>query len=179
MFKKILIVLLLIVVAFVVIVALQPSHYSVSRTATFAAPAPVVFAQVNDFHKWEAWSPWVKLDPACKTSYEGAPSGNGAIFSWTGNKDVGEGRMTILESRPNELVKIKLDFVKPFESTATSEFALQPKANQTQVTWTMSGGNNFIGKAFCMFCNMDKMIGRDFERGLTSMKTAAEAAAKN
>ena len=176
MFKKILIVVAVLIIGFVVVVALQPSQYSVTRTATFTAPAPIVFAQVNDFHKWEAWSPWAKLDPAAKNSFEGAPSGTGAMFAWAGNKEVGEGRMTSLESRPNELIKIKLDFKKPFESTCIAEFAFQTQGNQTVVTWSMSGEKNFISKVFCLFVSMDKMIGGDFEKGLASMKTVAEAA---
>src|SRR6266576_6251810 len=110
MFKKILIGLAVILVAFLIIVALQPAEYRVVRSATVSAPPDVVFAQINDFHKWEAWSPWAKLDPAMKTTFEGAPAGAGAIYAWTGDKKVGEGRMTLTESQPNDLVRIKLDF---------------------------------------------------------------------
>jgi len=176
MLKKILIALALIVVVFAVIVALQPSEYSVVRTATIAAPAPVVFAQVNDFHKWQAWSPWAKLDPAMKQTYEGAPAGTGAIYTWAGDDQVGAGRMTLTESRPNELVRIKLEFLKPFASTATTEFTFKPEGNRTAVTWSMAGEKNFIAKAFGLFMNMDKMIGGDFEKGLAQMKSVAEAA---
>ena len=107
MVKKILIGLAAVIVVFAVIVAMQPAEFRVMRSATIAAPAPVVFAQVNDFHKWEAWSPWEKLDPNMKKTYEGAPAGTGAIYAWSGNKDVGEGRMTLTESRPNELIRIQ------------------------------------------------------------------------
>src|SRR6266508_3613709 len=114
MIKKILlgglIIVVVIVVVFVCIVALQPSHYHIERSATINAPASVVFGQVNDFHKWEAWSPWAKIDPAMKQSYEGAPAGAGAIYSWSGNSQVGEGRMTIVESNLGDLSKIKLEF---------------------------------------------------------------------
>src|SRR6267142_2949082 len=109
MIKKILIVLVALIVILVVVIMLQPATYQVERSTTIAAPAPVVFAQVNDFHKWNAWSPWAKLDPAMKQTFEGAPAGNGAVYTWTGNKEVGEGRMTITESRPSDLIKIKLD----------------------------------------------------------------------
>src|SRR5262249_31753301 len=153
-----------------VFVALQPSGYRVVRTTTISAPAPAVFAQVNDFHNWEAWSPWAKLDPAMKQTFEGTPAGTGAVYKWAGNKQVGEGRMTLTESRPSELVKINLDFPKPFAPTCTTEFTLKPKDNQTAVTWSMAGENNFIAKAFCLFMNMDKTVGGDFEKGLTQMK---------
>jgi hypothetical protein len=113
--------LAIIVVVFVVIVAIQPSEFRVVRSASISAPAPVVFAQVNDFHKWEAWNPWGKIDPAMKQTYEGAPAGAGAIYTWTGNKEVGEGRMTITESRPSELIRIKMEFFKPFAGTSIAE----------------------------------------------------------
>jgi hypothetical protein len=178
MIKKILIGLAAIVVVLVVIIALQPSHYRVERSATMKAPAVVVFAQVNDFHKWNAWSPWAKIDPAMKQTFEGAPAGTGAVYAWTGNKDVGEGRMTITDSHPSDLIKIKLEFIKPFTATNATDFTFKPQGDQTAVTWTMSGDNNFIGKAFSLFMNMDKMVGGDFEKGLAQMKAVTEAAPK-
>ena len=174
--KKILITLAVIIILFVVVVALQPAEYSVVRTATITAPAPAVFAQVNDFHKWEAWSPWAKIDPDMKQTYEGPPAGTGAIYTWTGNKKVGAGRMKLTESHPDYQIRIKLDFLKPFASTAMSEFVFNPEDTQTAVTWTMTGRKNFISKAFCMFMNMDKMVGGDFEKGLASLKPVVEAA---
>jgi len=180
MLKKILLgglmAIVLIVAIFSVVVAMKPAHYQVERSATINAPPAVVFAQVNDFHKWEAWSPWAKIDPAMKTTYSGAPSGNGATYSWVGNSDVGEGRMTIVESRPNDLIKIKLEFLKPFSATNSTEFSFVPQGNQTAVKWAMSGDNNFLAKAFTIFMDMDKMVGGDFEKGLAQMKTVSEAA---
>lgn len=178
MFKKFLIALAVVILAFVGIVALQPSEFQITRTAAVSAPASTVFAQVNDFHRWEAWSPWAKLDPAAKETFEGPSSGVGAIFRWAGNKDVGEGNMTITESRPSDWIRIRLEFIKPFPSIATTEFTFKQGGNQTGVTWTMTGTNNFIGKAFCLFMNMDKMVGGDFERGLASLKLAAEEGSK-
>jgi len=175
----ILIALAVIILGFVVLVALQPSDFRVTRTATFAAPPAAAFAQVNDFHKWQAWSPWAKLDPEMKQTYDGAPAGTGAKYSWLGNKKVGEGRMTITESRPSDLVRIKLEFIKPFAATNTTEFTFVPDGNQTVVTWNMSGSKKFMMKAFGLLMNMDKLIGSDFEKGLASMKTIAEAQAKN
>src|SRR5574341_1239701 len=122
MLKKILIVLAVIVGVFVGVVAMQPSDFRIVRTATMSAPAPALFVQVNDFHNWEAWSPWAKLDPAAKNAFEGPSAGTGAIFKWSGNDQVGEGIMTLTESRPHELVRIKLEFIKPFPDTSTTEF---------------------------------------------------------
>lgn len=168
----------LVVVVLALIVAMQPSEFRIERSAVIAAPAPAVFAQVDDFHNWEAWSPWAKLDPAAKNSFEGAPSGKGAAFSWAGNNKVGEGRMTITESRPNELIRIKLEFLKPFDATNTAEFTFRPEGERTAVTWSMYGHNNFISRAVFLFVNMDKALGGEFEKGLASMKSAAEASAK-
>lgn len=182
MLKKIILgivaMLVVLIVVCLVLVMMQPAHYQIERTATINAPAPTVFALVNDFHKWDSWSPWAKLDPAMKTTYEGPAAGNGASYSWIGNSDVGEGKMTITESRPSDLIKIKLEFIKPFAATNATEFTFTPSGNSTNVKWTMAGDNNFIGKAFSLFMNMDKMIGADFEKGLAQMKTVAESAPK-
>lgn len=178
MIKKILIGLAAIVVVLVVIIALQSSTYHVERTATINAAAPVVFAQVNDFHKWNAWSPWAKIDPAMKQTFDGAPAGNGAGYAWVGNSEVGEGRMTITESHPSDLIKIKLEFIKPFAATSNTVFTFKPEGNQTKVTWAMDGDKNFIAKAFHLFMNIDKMVGGDFEKGLAQMKAVAESAPK-
>jgi Polyketide cyclase / dehydrase and lipid transport len=178
MLNIILISFAVIVIVFVVVVALQPSEFRIVRSATIAAPAPAVFAQVNDFHNWQAWSPWAKIDPAAEATFEGPSAGAGALFRWAGNKEIGEGSMTITESRPSDLIRIKLEFLKPFAATNTAEFTFKPESNQTAVTWSMFGTNNFIARAVCLFMNMDKMVGGQFEKGLASMKSVVEAAAK-
>src|SRR5882762_5308858 len=178
MIKKILLGLVIIVVLLLVVIALQSSTYHVERTATINAPAPVVFAQVNDFHKWNAWSPWAKMDPAMKQTFEGAPAGNGAVYTWTGNSEVGEGRMTITDSHPSDLINIRLEFIKPFAATDKTVFSFKPQGNQTTVTWSLDGDNNFIGKAFGLVMSMDKMVGNDFNRGLAQLKSVSEAAPK-
>jgi hypothetical protein len=178
MLKKILIGIAAVIVLFVIIVALQPGQYRVSRSATITAAPSVVFEHVNDLHKWDAWSPWAKLDPAMKVTFDGPAAGAGASYAWVGNKDVGEGKMSITETKANELVRLKLEFIKPFTSTAMTEFTFKPEGNQTSVTWSMSGHKNFISKAFCLFMNMDKMVGGDFEKGLASLKSVVQVAAK-
>lgn len=178
MLAKILIALAALVAVFLVIVALQPSDFRIMRSTTISAPPAVVFAQVNDFHRWDAWSPWAKLDPAAKASFSGAPAGTGAVFDWDGNKEVGAGRMTITESRPAERIGIKLEFFKPMAGNSRAEFIFKPEGRQTAVTWSMSGTNNFMAKAVCLFMNMDKMVGGQFEQGLAALKTISEAAAK-
>jgi hypothetical protein len=176
MLAKIVIGLAVIVVVFVVVVALRPSEFRVERAATMSAPPPVVFAQVNDFRKWDAWSPYARRDPAMKKSFEGALAGVGAIYTWSGNHEVGEGRTTIIESRPHDLIRIKLEFVRPFAATNTAEFTFRPEGERTAVTWSLAGRNNFMGKAVGLFMNMDRMVGGDFEQGLARMKSVVEAA---
>ena len=178
MFLPILIVVLAVVLLLLVVIALRPSEFSVTRSGAVAAPSDAVFEQVNDLHNWEAWSPWAKLDPAAKNTYEGPPAGVGASFAWAGNHNIGEGRMTITESRPYELVRFKLDFLKPFKGTNTAEFALKSEGDQTQVTWSMSGHNSFFAKAIGLFINCDGMIGKQFEKGLEQLNLVTQAVAK-
>jgi hypothetical protein len=172
----ILIAIAVIIIGLIVLVVIQPTDFRVVRTATVSAPASDVFAQVNDFHKWEAWSPWAKIDPAMKQTYEGAPAGTGASYAWNGNNQVGEGRMTITESRPSDLIRIKLDFFRPFAATNQAEFTFKPDGKQTVVSWSMTGKRNFMFKAMGLFMSMDKMIGGQFEKGLASMKAIVEPA---
>ncbi|HTI72188.1 MAG TPA: SRPBCC family protein [Candidatus Limnocylindria bacterium] len=178
MLKKILLGLVVIIAIFLAVVAFQPANFNVTRTTTIAAPVSAVFGQVNDFHNWPNWSPWAKLDPAMKDSYDGPVSGTGAHYQWSGDSKVGKGAMTITESRANELVRIKLEFIEPFAAVNTADFAFKSEGNQTTVTWSMYGENNFLSKAMCLFVSMDKMVGGDFEKGLAQMKSTSEAAAK-
>ena len=178
MFKKILLGLVVVLGIFAIVVAFQPAAFQVVRTAKISAPPQTVFGEVNDLHQWDAWSPWAKLDPAMKVTHAGAPAGKGASYHWVGNKEVGEGRMTITESRSPELVRINLEFIKPFASTSLTEFTFKPEGNQTSVTWTMSGEKNYVSKAVCMFMDMDKMVGGDFEKGLAALKAIAEGNAR-
>ena len=178
MLKKILLGAAVVLVALCGIIALQPSTYSVQRTATFKASPDITFALVNDFHRWGEWSPWDKLDPNQKITFEGAATGVGAKYGWSGNDQVGEGRMTIEESKANELVRIKLEFIRPWASTSPTTFTFAPAAEGVTVTWKMDGTNDFMGKAFSLFVNMDAMLGKDFDNGLAAMGRIAEAETK-
>jgi hypothetical protein len=178
MVLKIALVVAVIVVVLVVVVATRPSEFRIARTASISAPAPAVFAQVNDFRSWAAWNPWATLDPAMQQTYEGALAGAGAIYAWSGNKQVGAGRMTIAESRPSERIGIKMEFLKPFAATSYAEFTFKPEGDQTVVTWSMAGDNNFMAKALHLFMNMDRMIGGQFDKGLARMKSVVEASTR-
>lgn len=163
---------------FALIVAFKSPEFRITRSATIVAPPTAVFAQINDFHKWEAWSPWAKLDPAAKNSFAGAAEGTGASFHWVGNDQIGEGGMTITESKLGELVRMRLDFLKPMAATNTADFTFVPSGNGTTVTWSMFGRNNFISRAVCLFMDIDKLVGSQFDQGLANIKTIVEAAPK-
>lgn len=179
MFKKTVIALIAIIGVFAGYVALQPSEFRITRSTIIEAPASIIFAQINDFHKWQDWSPWAKIDPAAITAFEGPEAGKGAIFKWSGNDKIGQGTMTLTESSPDEAVRTQVDFTQPFEGTTFSEFQLKPEGNRTTLTWTMSGHNNFIARAICVFMPMEKMLGGEMEMGLVGIKAIAEAANRN
>jgi hypothetical protein len=174
--KRVGIIFILVLVTFCLIVSMQPANYRVERSAVIGATPEGVFPHLNDLHKWQAWSPWAKRDPATRYTYDGPPAGVGAAFTWAGNAEVGEGKMAIIESRPNELVRYQLDFIKPMQGSAEAEIALKPEGAGSRVTWAMIGKNNFLSKAFCLFVNMDKMVGGDFEAGLANLRGVVEAA---
>ena len=176
MLKTILIAIGVLIVGFVVAVSLQPNEFRVARSTTVAAPPAVLFAQVNDLHAFQTWSPFAKRDPAARTTFEGPPAGTGSAMSWASD-EIGAGRMTITESRPNEHIRFRLDFKEPFEATNTADFTFTPQPGSTTVTWSMVGQNNFVGKALQLFMDMDEMIGGDFEKGLADLKAIAESAA--
>ncbi len=175
MLSKIALIAAAILVILAGVIAMQPDTYKVTRTADIAAAPADIHALINDFHKWEGWSPWAKIDPAMKTTYSGAPAGPTASYYWIGNDEVGEGRMTITESQPGQSVKIKLEFLKPFASNAITVFTISPSGAGSKVEWAMTGESNFLSKGFSLAMGgMDKAIGPDFEKGLAQMKALAE-----
>ena len=177
--KAILAVLAVVVLGLVILVAaiaMQPNEYVISRNASYNAPAERIFEQVNDLHKWDAWSPWAKLDPAMKSFYSGPGSGPGAVYEWSGNDEVGRGKMTIAESHPSDLVKLDLEFIEPMASKAVSQFSFKPDGPKTNVTWSMKMEQNFVSKAFCLVMDLDQMIGKDLERGLSQLRPVVETA---
>lgn len=166
--------------AFFTYVAIQPAAFTVSRTTQIAAPPAVVFAHIVELRKWDSWSPWAKKDPAAKVAFAGPAAGVGSVFSWSGNKDVGEGKMTIVEASANQRVGIKLEFVKPFAGTSDVAFDLQPVGDKTSVTWSLSGNHGFVERAFMLMMGvkMDEMVGNDYAKGLAALKAVVEAAPK-
>lgn len=170
----ILAVLVVIVVALLGYAATKPNTVRYARSTRINAPPEKIAALINDFKKWPVWSPWEKRDPELKRTFSGNSSGVGSVYAWEGNKNVGSGRMEILESTLKN-IRIKLDFITPFKASNTADFTFTPQGSATDVDWVMTGENRFIGKVMSVFMDFDKMIGKDFEAGLAEMKTAAES----
>jgi hypothetical protein len=173
--KIVLAVIAVAVAAVLVYAATRPDSFRIARSATIKAPPEKIFAQIDDFRRWTAWSPWEKIDPQLKRTYSGAGAGKGAAYAWEGNKDVGSGRMEIRESAAPSRILIQLDFLKPFEAHNTAEFTLQPGPQGTAVTWAMYGPSPFLSKLMGIFFNMDRMIGGQFEQGLANLKAISES----
>jgi len=174
MVRKIVIVIVVLLAGILLFAATRPNAFHVERSIAIKAPPDRIFALINDFQRWSAWSPWEKMDPAMKRTFGGAPSGKGATYAWEGNSKVGEGRMEIIDSSPPSKITVKLDFVKPLEGHNTAEFTLVPAGDTTNLTWVMNGPSPYIAKVMGVFVSMDKMIGKDFETGLANLKAAAE-----
>ena len=179
MLELITIVAIVLAIAILIVLGLastKPATFSVRRSTVMQAPAEAVFPLINNFHQWAKWSPWENKDPAMKRDYSGAESGNGAVYAWDGNKNVGSGRMEILDASPPSKITIKLDFFKPFEGHNTAEFTFvrQRDASATNVIWVMQGPSSFMSKVMQVFMDLDKMIGKDFEAGLANLKTLTE-----
>jgi hypothetical protein len=174
MINIILIIVVVAIIGLLIVVALQPADFRISRTGSISAPPSAIFPHVNNLHNWEAWSPWAKLDPNAKNSFEGAPEGVGAKLSWAGNNKVGVGSMMITESNPHNFIAFKLEFLKPMQATNIAEFTFKPDGSQTVVTWSMSGHNNFMGKLVGLIMNCDKMVGGQFQQGLAALKAVVE-----
>ena len=174
MLRKLLLGVVVLVAAVLLLATRQPDTFSVERRLVMNAPPERVFAQINDFHAWEAWSPWAKKDPAMKATYSGAAQGVGAVYEWSGNSEVGAGRMTIKSATAPSEVMIALDFLTPFESHNVSTFMITPAAGGTEVIWTMKGNAEYVTKLMTMFMSMDKMVGPDFSTGLEQLKAVVE-----
>jgi uncharacterized protein YndB with AHSA1/START domain len=164
---------LVLVTVLVLLINKRPAKFRIARSAEIDAPAPAVFALMDDFHAWAKWSPWEKLDPTMKKTFHGPASGVGAGYTWAGNRKAGQGRMTIVECKPSERLIIKLEFLKPFTATNQTTFNLSPTAKGTTVQWIMEGDSNFAHKALSLFMNMDDLVGKQFEEGLSNLSAAA------
>lgn len=172
MLKTILKIFVAAIALFLVAAAFQPDEFRIQRSLVMKAAPQVIFGKINDFQQWEEWSPWAKLDPNATTTFEGADKGIGSIMRWSGNMQVGKGSMEIVESKHNKFLQMKLQFISPLPGEATTEFALEPDAGGTKVTWSMYGHRDYLGKAMGLLMNCDSMIGDKYEEGLANLKEA-------
>ena len=173
MLKTIAIIIVLLIAALLIYAATKSDSFRIERSTTIKAPPEKISAYLTDFKQWAAWSPWEEKDPAMKRTFSGAASGKGAVYGWEGNKNVGTGRMEILDVQPQK-VTVKLDFLAPFEAHNTAEYTMQPEGDSTKLTWAMFGPANYMSKVMTTVMSMEKMVGPDFEAGLAKLKTAAE-----
>ena len=162
------------IVVILILAATRPNTFSVQRATTVRAPAEKIFPLINDFRQWGSWSPYEHKDPAMKRTFSGAASGKGAVYAWDGNKNVGSGRMEILDTSAPAKIVIKLDFFTPFEGHNTAEFTMLPQGDATNLTWLMHGPAPFMAKIMHVFMNIDRMVGKDFEIGLANLKRLTE-----
>ncbi len=169
------IIVVLVLLAAVAYIATRPEDFRIERTARIGAPPDVVFSIINDLRQWSRWSPYDKRDPNMKKTFDGPSTGPGASYAWNGNNQVGEGRLTILESKPGELVSMTLEFSRPFKCKNQVNFKLVPSEGGTRMSWIMDGKNNFMAKAMSVVMNMDKMVGKDFEQGLANLDGVLQA----
>jgi hypothetical protein len=174
MLKKILLGIVAVIAILAIVIFMQPTEFTIERTASFKAPNSAVYSQINDFRNWDAWSPWAKIDSNMTVTYDGPMLGTGSQYMWNANSDAGSGKMMIIGSIPGKYIEIQLDFYEPLPSSNTMIFTISGDSSQSTVTWTMSGTNNFMAKAFNLFFNNEKMIGADFEKGFASLKTIVE-----
>jgi uncharacterized protein YndB with AHSA1/START domain len=173
-FKKIAIAIVVLIAALLVYAATRPDTFRVERTTTMKAPPEKVYAVLSDFQKWGTWSPWEKKDPAMKRTFGSTTSGKGATYAWEGNGEVGKGSMEIVETAPPSRLKLRLDFIEPFEAHNIVEYTLTPQGESTNVSWVLHGPMPYISKVISIFCDMDSMVGKDFEAGLANLKAVVE-----
>lgn len=174
----IIVIVVLAVAAALGIAAARPSRFRIERSATIHTSPERIFPFINDLHRWQAWSPYEKKDPAMERSYEGPQAGEGAAYGWSGNKNIGSGRMQITQSIPSSRVEIRLEFLTPFKATHTAEFVLTPLDDSTRVMWAMQGRHNLVGRLMGLLFNMDKFVGKDFEEGLAQLRLVSEGRAQ-
>lgn len=158
-----------VIVIFLIFAGTRPADFRVERSAVLAAAPAALFEQVNDHRKFVVWNPFMHLDPNVKNTFSGPDSGVGATCSWDGNRDIGAGSATIIESKPAELVRLRMDWKRPMEGISTVDFTFKPEGDKAKVTWAMYGKNGFMGKVMSIFMDCDKICGPQFEKGLADL----------
>jgi hypothetical protein len=174
MLKKVLIGIAAILVMFLAYVAIKSPNYEIERSISINASPDKIFPYLNNMKLADSWGPWKEMDPAAQMTHSGAEEGVGAKSSWTGGEKLGTGSATIVESVPNERVRVKLEYTEPTQMDQDAEYLSKPEGAQSVVTWRVQGKNNFIGRLMCVFVDMDAMVGDMFEKGLSNLKNLVE-----
>jgi len=174
MLKKISITIAVILAVLLVVALFRPSTVQVERSIVIRAKPEKIFDQINNFRKWSSWSPWEKIDPDMKRTYSGENSGIGAKYAWSGNREIGTGSMEITGSETGSRITLNLDFVEPFEGHNIVDFILKNRGDSTAVTWSIRCEQNYFARLIGIFVSMDSMIGDEFEKGLSDLKSVAE-----
>lgn len=175
MIKKILLGLVAIIALILMAAAFKSPDFRVERSRTIAAPPEALFGWFNNPKKFDEFNPWLKLDPSAKTEYTGPEAGVGAVASWVGDK-TGKGKATITESKPNELIRLRMDWIEPMEGVSTVDYTFKPEGGKSTVTWAMYGKSNFVGRIFSIFVSCESMCGPEFEKGLADLEKLATTA---
>ena len=148
--------------------------FEVSRSTFIDASPARVAAHLTDFRRWQEWSPWEGLDPGLRRTYSDPSGGEGATYSWEGNRKAGAGSME-MTSVAEDRIEITLRLLKPFRSENQVAFDLQSVDGGTRATWRMTGRTTGVMGLLSRLWPMDKLVGRDFERGLGELKHVAES----
>lgn len=168
--------LAVLVIALLAYAATKPDTFTIERSMPISASPELIFPLISNPRRMNTWNPFVAPDPAIKLVYTGPESGKGAAHTWAGNSKVGEGRIEVTDVSPPNRVAMQLDMLKPMKASNKVVFTLQPTAGATTVTWAMTGRQPLIGKLMTIFIDCEKMVGGQFEKGLTSLKSIAERA---
>jgi uncharacterized protein YndB with AHSA1/START domain len=169
MLKKTLIILAVLIVGFIAAALLKSPDFRVERSITVAAPPEAVFVWFNSHRKFNEFNPWLKMDPGAKVEYHGPETGVGSASAWEGRR-TGKGRATITESRPNELIRLRMDWLEPMEGVSTVDYLFKSDGGKTTVTWAMHGRNEgLLARMISLVMNCESMCGPEFEKGLADM----------
>lgn len=172
MLTYILVGLCALIAAVLLYAATRPDDFRIERSTSIKAAPAVIMPYLAELRRWDAWSPWEKVDPDMQRSFTGPESGVGAAYAWDGDRKIGAGRMEILEAVPDRLL-LKLDFLRPFKASSFTEFTLAPEGDATRVTWAMFGTNGYLHKLIGLICR-PSMMHKIFDQGLADLKAQAE-----
>lgn len=170
MWSYVILAIIVIIAAILLFAAMKPGSFRISRSASIEAPPAAIFPLVNNLADHPRWSPFAR-DPKSKKTVSAPSTGAGARVDFVGNCT---GSLSITDSSPSSRIAMRLQMTKPMKCDNAIEFGFVPQGRETNVTWTMSGLQPYLGKLMSVFMNCDKMVGKQFEQGLADLKKLAE-----